>query len=443
MAPAIPPATPPAARPASPPDLAAIRAAFPALARPTVFMDNAGGSQLPRVVIDAVRACCEQSFAQLGGAYDESLRAKHLIHAAHEVCRTLMNAREPQADAPGAGAIILGASTTQLVYMLANCHAESPVDGRDEIVIAACGHESDVGPWARLERRGYRIRWWPTHVPSMSLRVDELLPLLNSRTRLVAFPHVSNILGEIVDAPAACAACRAVGARVIVDGVAFAPHRAIDVAALGCDYYVYSTYKVFGPHMAALYARREALSELEGPNHFFISRTEWPKKFELGGVPHEGAAAIAALPCFLRFLTGEAEPATHPETLRRTTVEQAFARMTELELPLQERLIGFLNSRQQAAGKSHGVRVIGPAHALPSRVSTIAFTVAGRSSESIAGEANRRGLALRFGHFYSARLMDELGIPRDDGVVRASFVHYTSPDEVQRLIDFLGQAIPA
>lgn len=416
------------------PGIEAIRAQFPGLNTPTVFLDNAGGSQVPRVVAEAIRDYLLGSYAQLGGTYAQSRSARATVDAAHEFIKVFVNAAGGEQQGRGVGEVVLGASTSMLCHVLAGAFAEArgAHAGRDEIVVSTVGHESNVGPWFRLAQRGFVVKPWGLNRRTGTIDAESLAGLLSPRTRLVVFPHVSNILGEIVDAQALCAMARAAGARSVVDGVAFAPHRAVDVRALGCDFYVYSTYKVYGPHMAALFGTQEAFAELTGPNHFFIDPKAVPYKFELGGVNHEGCAGLVALDAYLRFLVGEHAPAG--QGFSRGVVERAFDRVTALELPLQQRLVEFLAQRGDC-------RIIGPAHHHAGRVSTIAFTHARRRSGDIAAEANAQGLGLRFGSFYSHRLATDLGIDPDDGVVRISLVHYNTLDEVDRAIAFLDRAL--
>lgn len=400
-----------------------LRAEFPGLSSSTVFLDNAGGSQVPRVVAEAMRAYLLGSYAQLGGDYPESRRARETIDGARADVRTLMNGQ-------GLGEVVLGASTTLLCLMLAGCYADALAERpeRDELVISTAGHESDVGCWLKLAKRGFKVKTWSVNATTLRHEAADLAALVGERTRLVAFPHVSNLLGDIEDVARLTRVAQAAGARVMVDGVAFAPHRAMDVAAWGCDWYVYSTYKVCGPHMAALFGRHEALAELTGPNHFFIDPKAVPYKFELGGVNHEGCAGLRALAEYLRLVAGET--AVAGAALSRVTVERAFARITELEVALQGRLLEYLRGESR-------VRIIGPAHGAATRVSTISFVWAGRSSQSIALALNAEGLAVRFGSFYSNRLAEQLGLDPADGVVRASLVHYNTAAEVERLIGAL------
>lgn len=405
----------------SPPGLEVLRAAFPALGSGVAFLENAGGSQVPACVADAMHRYLRETYVQLGAGYELSRRCTATVDAAHAFAGTFVNARR--------GRAIFGSSTTALLNLLASCYAQVLQPGQ-EIILAETGHEANLGPWKRLERHGVKIRWWPVDPDAFSCTLDTLRELLNEKTALVALPHVSNLLGGIVDLAAVVQAAHAAGARVVADGVAFAPHRAIDVDAWGVDWYVYSTYKVYGPHMAVLYGRDDALAELPGPNHDFIPRDDLPYQFEPGGANHEGCAGLLALGDYLRLLAG-ADPRAACD---RAVVEAAFVRATELEQPLTARLLSYLNSKP-------GVRVIGSPVADDARVGTVSFRHERKSAREITAAVDESAVAIRCGHMYAYRLCQALGIPTDDGVVRASFVHYNAPAEVERLIGVLEQVL--
>lgn len=405
----------------TPPAPDAIRAAFPALAGDTVFLENAGGSQVPACVADAMHRYLRESYVQLGAGYGLSRRCTATVDEAHAFARTFVKARRGQA--------IIGPSTTVLLNLLASCYAQVLQPG-SEIILAETGHEANLGCWKRLERQGVVIRWWRVDPRTFTCQLEGLRELLNERTALVALPHVSNLLGEIVDLPAVVALAHAVGARVVADGVAYAPHRAVDVDAWDVDWYVYSTYKVFGPHMAVLYGRDDALAELPGPNHDFIPRDDLPYQFEPGGANHEGCAGLLALGGYLAFLAGAPAGAG----CDRAVVEAAFARAAALEAPPTELLLEWLRARP-------GVRVIGPAQAGSSRVGTVSFVHESKSSRDITAAVDDSGVAIRCGHMYAYRLCQALGIAVEDGVVRVSLVHYNTVAEIERLLDELGRAL--
>jgi cysteine desulfurase family protein (TIGR01976 family) len=373
------------------------------------------------VVADRIRDYMVSSYVQLGAGYPLADRATRLVDEAHDVVRLLFNGSE--------GEVILGPSTSALLRMLADCYSKKLSPG-DEVVVAEIGHEANVGPWKSLQRFGVELEWWRMDPATCESPIEALAELLTDRTVLVAFPHVSNLLGEIMDVAEITRLVHDAGARVVVDGVAYAPHRAMDVTAWGVDVYAYSTYKVYGPHMAAMWANHDTLAELDSPNHFFIPGDELPYAFELGGVCHEGCAGILGLRDYLAELAGVGEPSE----IDRPAVERAFDVMAACEMPVQARLIEYLRSRDD-------VRIVGPDHARPSRVGTISFLHATKSSSEIADAVNRSGIGIRHGHMYAYHLCQALGLDPDDGVVRVSLVHYNTADEIERLIDVLERAL--
>jgi cysteine desulfurase family protein (TIGR01976 family) len=398
-----------------------IRSQFPALADDTVYLENAGGSQVPTVVADRISDYMLTSYVQLGAGYPLSQRATEIVDDAHHFVRLMMNGID--------GEVILGPSTSALLRMLAGCYAQILRPGA-EIIVAQTGHEANIGPWKMLDRLGFELRWWEMDPANYRCPLSDLSELLSDRTALVAFPHVSNLLGEIVDIEGITELAHAAGARVVVDGVAYAPHRAMDVSVWNVDWYAYSTYKVYGPHMAALWGRRDALAELPGPNHFFIADDDVPYKFEVGGVSHEGCAGILGLRDYLAFVVGE----TDPQSLDRPTIEAAFDLMAACERPLQARLLEYLRSRDD-------VRIIGPADDGTSRVGTISFVHTTKSSAEITAAVDRSGIGIRHGHMYAYHLCEAAGLDPEDGVVRTSLVHYNTPEEIERLIGVFDAAL--
>ncbi|MGA1708541.1 MAG: cysteine desulfurase-like protein [Phycisphaerales bacterium] len=422
------------------PSLDAIRRLYPALEGSTTLLENAGGSQVPRFVADAVRHHLLHDCVQLGAGYPASDRATATVERAHRFMDRFVNGE-------GLGRVVLGSSSTSLMHVLAHAIGRTIVAG-DEIVVCDQAHESNVGCWLSLARFGATIRWWKVDPQTGSLDLAGLRSVLSDRTRIVAFPHVSNLLGEIVDVAAATRLAHEVGAKVVVDGVAFAPHRAIDVRAWGCDFSIWSTYKVYGPHLGAMFCRFEALDDprhpLEGPNHFFIPRSDVPYKFELGGASHEGCAGIVGLARLLEILAGEAEPdaeidvsdlAASADRITFPTVAAAFAAMTALEAPVQSRLLERLAAHSK-------VRIIGPTSAsTEDRVATVSFLHESLDPRAIVKAAHAAGVGIRHGHMYAHRLCTAMGIEPDPGVVRVSAVHYNTVEEIDRLMDALDPAL--
>ncbi len=408
------------------PDLRAIRSQFPALDSETIFFENAGGSQVPQCVAEAMRNYMLTSYVQPGVQYPESHRATENVTQAHAFMNRLVNGE-------GIGQVILGPSTSQLCRTLADAYSEILKPG-DEVVICETAHESNAGPWSSLERFGIQVKVWRIDSQTCQCSLEKLADLLTDRTRIVAFPHVSNVLGEVVDVKAISDLAHEAGALVVVDGVAYASHRAMDVRAWGCDWYGFSNYKVYGPHMATLFGRDEALSELTGPNHFFIAKGDLPNKFELGGVNHEGCAGVRALGSYLQFLGRSTVSNEINHHLDRLAIERAFDMMWACEEPIQKKMLDYLRAKE-------GVRVIGPKTAGKERVPTISFIHNRLKPSEIVSKVTDEKIAIRHGHVYSVRLMQALDLDTEEGVARISMVHYNTVEEVARLIDVLDRLL--
>ncbi|MCB9562509.1 MAG: cysteine desulfurase-like protein [Kofleriaceae bacterium] len=394
-------------------DLARVRAEFPALGSDFAFFDNAGGSQTLRGVADRVRDYLLTSNVQLGASYEVSRAAGARVAAAVAGAAAYVHAASPDE-------IVLGPSTTQLLANLALAMRTWLRPG-DEVVVSRAEHEANAGPWCRLAAAtGAVVRWWPLDPVTLRLEPHGLAPLLGPRTRLVAFTHASNLLGTIHDVAGLTALAHGAGARVVVDGVAYAPHRAIDVRAWDVDAYVFSAYKVYGPHLAVLYGKRDLLAPLPGINHDFIGRDQLAYKLQPGNLNFELAHGLGGVFAYVDDLGGPAA---------------AFARIAAHEEALAAPLLAWLRD-------APGVRVLGEATAdRARRVPTISFTVAGRRPEDVVRVVDGHRVGIRHGDFYARRLVEDLGLADAGGVIRASMVHYNTHDEVARLIEALAAAL--
>jgi cysteine desulfurase family protein (TIGR01976 family) len=399
------------------PSLSQIREQFPALESGFVFLENAGGSQLPHCVIDAVSRFMVDSYVQTGAGYAASERAGAMASQAKEFVNRLVGGE-------GTGVSVFGASATALVHMLAECWSRRLEPG-DEIVVSLANHEANIGPWVRLERVGARVRWWGVDPETGESRLEDLARILNAKTRLVAFPLTSNLLGDVAPAQEICRMAREAGARTVVDGVAFCSHALPDVARDGADFFFYSCYKVYGPHLAVMFGRHDAWSELDGPNHFFVSANELPRKFELGCLPYESLAGALALGEYLAFLAAE-------RGCGRKTMAAAYARMGELEAALTPRLMAGLS-------QVPGIRIVGPRG--NGRLPTVSFRIAGRHNAEIVRKIHARGIGVRSGHMCSYRLCAALGVAPEEGFVRVSAVHTNTPEEIDRFLEALFEAV--
>jgi cysteine desulfurase family protein (TIGR01976 family) len=410
----------------SPLDLAYVRSHFPALMRGWALFDNAGGTVAPQQVIDRVRDYMSRRQVQLGASYAISVEATQAVYDGLAAAAALVGAESDE--------IVVGPSSTMNVYVLAHALAAKLRPG-DNLVVTNLDHESNIGAWRRLAQLGVEIREWCFRPETMRLELEDLDPLLDERTRLVCFTHVSNVVGAIHDVAAVTRRAHAAGALVCVDGVAFAPHRRVDVKALDVDFYLVSLYKVYGPHLGLLYVRRELLMELDNQNHFFLGADDPPYKLEPGNVNHELTAALPGILAYLDDLARHHHGAAAEVEDTGRRLERVFTDVAAHEQRLVAPLLEYL------AGKP-GVRVLGPTSSDAAvRVPTVAFTVDGRHAGEIPVRLDEEHVAIRWGDFYARRTIGALGLGDRGGVVRASMVHYNTADEVERLLQALDRAL--
>ena len=400
-------------------DLDYVRSHFPALAQGWTFFDNAGGSQILQPVVDRITEFLYDSNVQLGASYEISQTATARVEQGAQAMATLINAATAEE-------VVLGPSSSALLRILAHCIGQTLQPG-DEIVVTNCDHEANISPWMELQRLGITVKIWSVAPATFDLAIADLEALLTPRTRLVAVTHVSNVLGTINPIRQIADLVHAHGALICVDGVAYAPHRRIDVQALDVDFYVFSLYKVYGPHLAMLYGKREHLLALPGYNHYFIDPTTIPYKFQPGGTSYELSYSAIAIPQYLQTLAQHHWRRDVADTAAGQ-LEQAFALIQDHEAVLAERLLNFLRSKPN-------VRIIGwPGADASQRVPTIAFTVDGMASDQIPPQIDPHKIGIRSGHFYALRLIEDLGLLPQAGVVRVSMVHYNTLAECDRLI---------
>jgi cysteine desulfurase family protein (TIGR01976 family) len=400
-------------------DIDFVRAQFPALADGFAYFDNAGGSLVLRGVAERVAEYMLTTSVQTGASYVHSQRASARLAEARARVALWMGARRPEE-------VVFGPSTTVLAQFLAKAMASRLAPG-DEVVVTDFDHESNIGPWRALEKAGVVVREWRIERDSLAVDLDALDRLMGPRTRLVAVTHASNILGTINPVAEIARRVHAAGAELVVDAVAYAPHRALDVAGWDVDYYLFSFYKTYGPHFAVMYGKHDRLLELDGLYHWFYGREKVPAKLEPGNASYEAAWGAAGIVDYLDRLGGGGGD--------RAALDRAFADIAAHEAALAERLLDFLRGRND-------IRVIGSRGSDPAvRVPTISFKVAGRDSADIVAAVDRDPIGIRYGDFHSRRLVEALGLAEGGGVVRASMVHYNTPAEVDRLVESLQRAL--
>jgi cysteine desulfurase family protein (TIGR01976 family) len=400
-----------------------VRSQFPGLNEWALF-ENAGGTLVPQSVIERVAAYMTDTQVQPGAEYEASWLATERLATSQQLMAEMINAAPEE--------IVIGPSTTMNIYVLA--HALWPwFKPGDEIIVTNLDHEANSGAWRRLAELGVIVKQWSMDAESAELEIERLADLVSERTRLVCFTQCSNITGSINDARAIIRMVHEAGALACVDAVAFAPHRALDVKALDVDFYVFSTYKLYGPHLGILYGKREHLLRARGQNHFFIGEDDIPLKLIPGGVNYELTAGLTGVIDYFETLHrhhfGSGDGALH----QRLT--ELFEMMADHEQALARRFIDFVDSKPE-------LRLIGRNTAdKMQRTPIFSFAVGNRDSREFPRHLLKHRVAIRAGTFYAQRCIDALGLTPQNGVVRASLVHYNSMEEVDRLISHLDEVL--
>lgn len=411
-------------RAVAPLDMSLVRGHFPGLKGDWTFFDNAGGSQILQPVLDRLQDYLLTTNVQLGASYEVSQVATQRLRQAEAFAATYINAAD-------SSEVVMGPSTSLLLRILALCFGPTLSPG-DDIIVTDCDHEANITPWLELQQRGVILKTWKTNPTSLALELADLETLLTPRTRLVTLTHASNVLGQINPIRQIADRVHQAGGLLCVDGVGYAPHRLIDVQAMDVDFYVFSYYKVYGPHHALLYGKRDLLLALPGFNHDFIGPEQVPYKFQPGGANYELSYSTLGLKDYFTALSQHHEPGE--KTLRQQLIH-SFDLITAHETELSQRLLDFLNGNAK-------VTVIGPTTADPTlRVPTIAFTIAGVNSATVPPQVDGHHIGIRYGDFYAKRLIQALELADQGGVVRVSMVHYNTLDECDRLIQVLDEIL--
>ena len=399
-----------------------VRRKFPALNRSesSLFFDNAAGAQMPQNVFDAINDHLLRRNVQRGGRYRESREVDAEISRARQTVATFLNAAEPDE-------VAFGMNATSFIRLVSLALAQR-FGSRREIIVSDLDHEANIATWMALEQQGAVIRWWKVREDG-SLHLDDLEPLLSSKTRLVACTVASNALGTIIDVAGVAQRAHGAGAEVFLDCVQYAPHGLVDVQKWGCDYLVCSGYKIFAPHMGFLWGRRAALDALPTFREDFIPDIP-PFKIEVGTFVYENVAGMRAAVEYLADLSRSCESSNGPAALRMR-LSVAMEAIHKYEVTLSTELLQGLRSIKGAT--VYGLQDPQTAHL---RVPTVCFNLRDVAPDQVTTRLADKGIAVRDGNMYSPRLMKRLGLSPDSGAVRASLVHYNTLDEIQR---FLGE----
>ena len=406
-------------------DINFIRDHFPAFSEPSLqgftHFENAGGSYACGQVIDSLQRYYRETKVQPHYGFEPSNTAGVEMDRARQRMAAWLNVAAEEVQ--------FGPSTSQNTYVVGQALRQHLKPG-DEVIVTNQDHETNVGAWRRLEAAGMVVREWRVNPETAELEVAELERLLNDRTRVVAFTHCSNIVGSMHPVREWTDKIHQAGAIAIVDGVSYAPHGLPDVDALGADIYLFSLYKVYGPHLGVMVMREAVNKALPNQGHFFNAGHP-TARFTPAGPDHAQIASVNGVLDYFEAVYEHHYGSGEATAARKTSAVRALFQHTERR-NLQP-LLDFL-------GQKPGVNVIGKT-VTKHRAPTVSFTVAGRDPAQIAAQLASRKIGAANGNCYAYRLMEALDIPPAEGVVRVSFVHYTSQEELARLLDALDNIL--
>lgn len=410
-------------------DLDFVRQQFPAFAEASLaqhaFFENAGGSYACGPVVSRLTEYYRRLKVQPYYTFPASTEAGEWMDAARVRLAEYLGVTAQE--------VHFGPSTSQNTYVLAQA-LRTVLKPGDEIIVTNQDHEANSGCWRRLAAQGVLVREWRVDPQTGALDEAQLDRLLTGRTRLLTFPHASNVVAHINPVARIVARARQAGVITVIDGVAWAPHGLPDVAALGADVYLFSLYKTYGPHQGVMVVRAELLSRLANEGHYFNER-EPLKRLVPAGPDHAQVAAARGMAEYFDTLDahhGEPSPPTTPagQSARAERVRQL---LRSAELPLLTTMLEHLAARRD-------IRLLGPA-AAQERAATVSFVTNTIDPGQVVRALAERGFMAGHGNFYAVRLLEAMNVNPDRGAVRLSLLHYNSPGEVAGVMEALEQIL--
>ena len=401
-----------------------VRSQFPAFAEPSLrgwgFFENAGGSYTCRQVISCLNDYYTKTKVQPYYHYPASQKAGAAMDESYSLLAAYLNVSEDEVQ--------FGPSTTQNLYVLSQALRELWNEG-DEIIVSNQDHEANAGFWRRLGKTGIVIREWGVDPDTGLLNPEDLDTLLSPKTRLLAFPHCSNVIGHVNPVAEIVAKVKGAGICVVVDGVAYAPHGLPDIGYLGADIYLFSLYKTWGPHLGLMTIRKDLMEALPNQGHFF-NEDNSRKKMLPAGPDHAQIAAASGVARYLDDVYEHHFPEPHEQAVKGRYLKKLFQ---DHESRLLAVLLEWLRQRDD-------IYLVGPDDPTQ-RVPTVSILPQKKSIDEIFEVLTAKKLMVGQGHFYGVRPLMGMNIPIETGVLRLSFLHYTTEEEIDQLIEGLAAAL--
>jgi selenocysteine lyase/cysteine desulfurase len=397
-------------------DLEFVRKQFPAFSEPALqgwaFFENAGGSYPCQQVIDRLCNFYTKNKVQVNYPYPASMHAGQEMENSYQRMADYLNVKKSE--------IHFGPSTTQNVYVLAQAMRPMWQKG-DEIIVSCQDHEANAGAWRKLANSGIEVIEWHVDPHSGLLRLQDLEKLFSKRTKMIAYPHASNIIGHINPVSKISQMAKEREVISVVDGVGFAPHGFPNLKELGADIYLFSSYKTFGPHLGVMYIRQELIRKMANQSHFFkegITRS----MLTPAGPDHAQIASVSGILDYFDLVHEHHFSKTEDYRVKNAQLAQLFH---DQENALLRMLLDFLKS-------NNDLRIVGPSEP-EQRLPIVSFVSKSKNLKKLYTDLIDHQLMLGLGHFYAVRPLMDMAIPQDPGVIRISFLHYTSQEDIEQL----------
>ncbi len=409
-------------------NLIKIRQAIPALLQthhchPVIYLNGPGGTQVPRCVPEAMSHYLLETNSNLGAPFSASIKTGKIMEEARRAAAAFFNARDWRE-------ISFGQNMTSVVFNFSRALSNTWQPG-DNIILTELDHDSNVSPWVMAAReKGVEIRYWPVNLEGMTLDLEDLEPLLDSRTRLLAVTMASNLVGSIINIKEAVRIAKQVEAHVFIDVTHACAHLSIDVQELGCDSMACSAYKFSGPHLGILYGRLEVMQLI--PAYKVPHAADLcPSKWEQGTQNFEALAGLVAILKYKAGMAGNGD-------LTTANLHAAMQMIFNYERKLIQRFLEGLSSFPALAEwDRYGLFNVGTD--VNARTPTFSFRIPGQTPEETTRWFAEEGVFTASGHFHCSGVINKLGLDELGGVWRLGFAYYTTIEEIDRLLEKMNQ----
>ncbi len=404
-------------------DIDFVRSQFPAfkdpLSKDWSFFENAGGSYVPKNVIDKLTEFMTSTKVQPYAEYPMSKIAGENMDKATHLFANMINAKSNE--------ILIGGSTSINLYVLSNA-LKNIINPGDEVIVTNQDHEANISPWRRLKEYGANIVEWKFNSDDHELKISDLDKLINPKTKILAVTHCSNIVGSVNNLKDISDLAHKNNIIVIGDGVSYAPHGFPNVKELDVDFYTFSLYKTYGPHLALLYGKEEILKKLPNQNHEFL-KGQYPYTINPGGPNHEELVSLIGIYEYFENLYNHHFKNRNLSTLEKINKINNLISLHEENIA--NPILKYLYERKDLnlIGKNKIEN--------KDRAPTISFYSNKKTSKEISNTLHKYKIATRNDNFYAWRCLEYLGIDTEDGVVRLSMTHYNNYNDTENVLKAL------